>query len=234
MKLLDYLFPRRCIFCNTPLYHEHPCCEDCARLIPFTENVCEKCGKSPCICSKYHFSFSAVVSVFSYELGAENAIRQLKFHEHTDYAKPLAGYLYHKLLLCPFFSKIDLLVPVPMTKKAVRERGYNQSAYLTKHLSKLSAIPEDTTSLIKTRNTKKQHDLNEERRTNLASAFSVISQTIFIDKTILLCDDVYTTGATFDECSSVLLKAGAREVYCLAVASTQLKQEREKQISNIS
>ena len=229
-KLLDYLFPRRCIFCNTPVYHEHPYCEDCVGLIPFTENVCGICGKSPCICGKYHFSFSAVVSVFSYELGAENAVRQLKFHEHTDYAKPLAEYLYYKLIQCPFYPEIDLIVPVPMTKKAVRRRGYNQSVYLVNHLSKLTALPKDTRHLVKIRSTQNQHDLNgKERRQNLKNAFSVSDNTPFVGKTVLLCDDVYTTGATFDECARTLLAAGAKAVYCLAVASTQLKQTQEEQ-----
>lgn len=80
-KLIDFIFPKRCIFCNIPIYSGKPYCEQCISLIPFAEDVCPVCAKNPCVCSRKESAFSAVAAVFFYELGAENAIRQLKFHE---------------------------------------------------------------------------------------------------------------------------------------------------------
>lgn len=228
-KLLDYIFPRQCIFCGTPVYSGLPYCEDCIDLIPFTEDVCPVCGKESCICNKQQFYFQKAVSVFNYDLGAEHAIRQLKFNEKISYAKPLAGYMYQKMLQSDFINKIQLILPAPMTKKDTIARGYNQSVLLAKELSRLSHIPMSDRILLKVKQTRKQHDLNsEERKINLSDAFRVTDSVLVSGKTILLCDDVYTTGSTFNECSRILMENGAKEVYCIAAASTQLKQLKQK------
>lgn len=228
-KIADYLLPRRCIFCNTPIYGEAPCCEKCRELIPYAEGVCPKCGKSPCICGQMDFAFTAVTPVFFYEIGAKNAVKQLKFYERTSYAKSLAKYMHDRLLLCDYYPKLELIVPVPMTKKSIHNRGYNQSAMLANELSKLSGIAADDTSLQKIRETRKQHDLTErERKTNLCSAFAVTVPEKIAEKTILLCDDVYTTGATFDECARTLLAGGAKEVFCAAVSTTMSRRGSDK------
>lgn len=221
-KLIDFIFPKRCIFCNTPIYSGKPYCEQCIPLIPFAEDICPVCAKNPCICSRREATFSAVTAVFFYELGAENAIRQLKFHERISYAPPLAQYLYYKLLQCNFYSEIDCIIPVPMTKKAEYERGYNQSVLLAKELTKKSGIPTHIGVLAKKKDTKKQHDLGQkERQENLKGAFQVVNPQIVAGKTVLLCDDVYTTGATFDECARTLLSCGVKKVFCIAVATTR-------------
>ncbi len=221
-KLIDYIFPKRCIFCNTPIYTGKPYCEQCLPLIPFAEEICPICAKNPCICRQSGFSFSAVSAVFFYELGAENAIRQLKFHERLSYLPALAEYLYQRLLQCDYYSELDCVIPIPMTRKAEYERGYNQSALLAELLAKKSGIPNCARALVKTKHTEKQHDLGQkERQRNLKDAFQVVETQHIVGKTILLCDDVYTTGATFDECARTLLAAGAKRVYCIAVATTR-------------
>lgn len=221
-KLIDFIFPKRCIFCNIPIYSGKPYCEQCISLIPFAEDVCPVCAKNPCVCSRKESAFSAVAAVFFYELGAENAIQQLKFHERISYAPPLADYLYHKLAECDFYSELDCIIPVPMTKKAEYERGYNQSVLLAEELAKKSGIPTYAGVLAKKKDTKKQHDLGQkERQENLQGAFQVVDQKMVAGKTVLLCDDVYTTGATFHECARTLLADGARKVFCIAVATTR-------------
>lgn len=221
-KLIDFIFPKRCIFCNTPIYSGKPYCEQCVSLIPFAEDVCLVCAKNPCVCNRRETAFSAVAAVFFYELGAENAVRQLKFHERVSYASPLAHYLYEKLLQCDFYPEIDCIIPVPMTKKAEYERGYNQSVLLAKELSKKSSIPTYTGILTKKKDTKKQHDLGQkERQENLKDAFEIVNPQQIAGKTVLLCDDVYTTGATFEECARRLLSGGAKKVFCIAVATTR-------------
>ncbi len=220
-KILDYLLPRRCIFCNTPIYTDAPCCDNCEALIPYADSVCSICGKSPCICAQTEFAFRAVTPVFLYESGAKNAIQKLKFNEHLSYAKPLAQYLHARLLQCDYCELIDVIIPIPMTKRAIHNRGYNQSVLLAQELSKLSGITTDAESLKKRKETRKQHDLNSaDRQVNLHGAFAVTAAEKITGKTILLCDDVYTTGATFDEAARTLLVAGAKEIFCIAVATT--------------
>lgn len=229
LKIADYLLPRRCIFCNTPIYGTAACCEKCKDLIPFAEGVCPKCGKSICVCAERNFAFTAVAPVFFYEIGAKNAIKQLKFYERTSYAKSLGKYMYERLLLCDYYSKLELIIPVPMTKKSVHDRGYNQSVMLAKEISKLSGIAADDTTLQKIKETRKQHDLTErERKTNLTGSFTVVAPEKIAGKTILLCDDVYTTGSTFHECARTLLSGGAKEVYCAAVSTTLSRRESEQ------
>ena len=109
-----------------------------------------------------------------------------------------------------------------MTKKAEYERGYNQSVLLAEELAKKSGIPTYAGVLAKKKDTKKQHDLGQkERQENLQGAFQVVDQKMVAGKTVLLCDDVYTTGATFHECARTLLADGARKVFCIAVATTR-------------
>ncbi len=229
-KLLDYIFPRRCIFCNTPIYSDLPNCEECAALIPFAEDVCPTCGKASCICGRQRLYFTAAASVFLYDTGVENAVCQLKFHDRVSYAKPLAGYLHQKLIQTEFADRIDLILPAPMTKKDIADRGYNQSILLAKELSGLSRIPMNDTALIKIKQTKKQHNLNAaERRRNLLDAFWVAEPATVCGRTILLCDDVYTTGSTLNECARTLMKSGAQEVFCLTVASAQLQTEQSEE-----
>ena len=227
--ILDYIFPRRCICCNTPIYSEAFCCEECERFLPFPENACPICGKEICICGKQHFYFTAVAAAFNYELGAENAIKEFKFHERISYVKPLAVYLYERLIQTDFVERIDLIIPAPMTKKDVNRRGYNQSELLAKELSRMSEIPVCCNLLVKVKQTHKQHHLNQAgRQKNLTGAFRVTDSSAIRGKTVLLCDDVYTTGSTFNELSQTLLENGAAEIFCLAVASTQ-KDEAKMQ-----
>ena len=228
-KIVDYLLPRRCIFCNTPVYGPEPFCENCRELVPTAEGICPRCGKRPCVCGERRFAFSSVVPVFFYELGAQNAVKQLKFNERTSYAKPLAKYMYGRLVTRDFYPRLEAIIPVPMTKRAIHQRGYNQSVLLAKELSRLSGIPAECNILQKVRETQKQHDLTErERRSNLNEAFAVADPVKLTGKTVLLCDDVYTTGATFDECARTLLSGGAREVFCAAISTTMNRRHSDE------
>lgn len=224
-KALDYLFPRRCLCCNTLIYSDSPCCEKCGEQLAFSKSGCAKCGKQSCICKNQTLYFSAATAVFDYEGGIVNAIQELKFKERVSYAKPLGFHLHQKLTQLEFADRIDLILPAPMSKKDLNRRGYNQAVLLSKALSKAAGIPMDQTALKKIKQTEKQHNLKEEeRKQNLAGAFVVKKPSVVQGKTILLCDDVYTTGSTFNELSRVLIESGAEEVFCLAVATTQRKQ----------
>ena len=120
--------------------------------------------------------------------------------------------------------KFDVITCVPQTKKKRRKRGYNQSALLAKQISHELSVPFNELLLFKTRETADQHDLRgKDRLKNLKNAFAAENEDAVKDKTILLCDDIKTTGATLNECRKTLLKAGAKAVCCATIAVTPEK-----------
>ena len=115
----------------------------------------------------------------------------------------------------------DVIIPVPLHRKRLRWRGFNQSVVLAHEIGRLWRIPVDAFALARSRETPPQTQLHEdERRRNMRRAFSVNPRCSLKDKSILLIDDVYTSGATVDECSRALLRGGAREVAVLTLART--------------
>lgn len=116
----------------------------------------------------------------------------------------------------------DIVIPVPMTKRSLLRRGFNQSALIAREISKWKGMPLDIDCLQKTKETAPQVGLRaEERMKNLRGAFSVSDD--LRGKKVLLVDDVMTTGTTLRECSKALLKAGAESVACLVIARTSLE-----------
>lgn len=116
----------------------------------------------------------------------------------------------------------DLVVPVPLHSSRIRERGFNQSMYLTQFATAATGIKFSTKALLRARKTTPQTRLSgAERRTNLHSAF-IAQPTLIKDKKILLMDDVYTTGSTVDECSRTLLAAGAKRVEVMTITRALL------------
>jgi competence protein ComFC len=114
---------------------------------------------------------------------------------------------------------VDVMVPVPLHIRRLRERGFNQALLLVKELSKRAGIPYQERVLRKIKDTPVQITLKKrERSKNLKGAFQVQDQEAIKGKTVVLVDDVYTTGATVNECSRALLAAGAKQVAVLTVA----------------
>ena len=113
----------------------------------------------------------------------------------------------------------DLIIPVPLHPKRLRWRGFNQSVLLARQVSREYAIPLDPFVVYRNKETPPQTQLTEdERRKNVRGAFSLNDQKSVKGKRILLIDDVYTSGATVNECSRALKRGGAKEVYVLTLA----------------
>lgn len=141
----------------------------------------------------------------------------MKFKGIKSLSRPLA-----KLLFDLDIPDTDIIIPVPMTKKALLRRGFNQSLLIAREVSMIKGIPLDIDSLQKTKETLPQVGLEAgERMKNLKEAFFVMGD--IKGKDVLLIDDVMTTGATLRECSKALLKAGATKVICLVIARTSLE-----------
>jgi len=145
------------------------------------------------------------------------AIHKLKYNNLRILAAPLAQLLHDYLTDNPLLGEV--LVPVPLHRKRLRERGYNQSGLLARELGRLANLPVDEDCLVRKRHACPQARTStvEERRSNVAEAFTASGRRIR-DKQVLLIDDVATSGATLDACAAVLKAAGAASVWGLALA----------------
>ena len=147
----------------------------------------------------------------------KNGIRSFKFKQKTQYSKQLA-YFLHKSIERNFPDMVfDYITYVPMHEKSERKRGYNQCELLANDLSKLMRIPCRRT-LLKTKNTTPQHKLSaSKRRTNLKGAFKVIDKKMVLGKSILIIDDIVTTGSTLGECAKTLQRCKPAHICCATV-----------------
>lgn len=223
-RLLDLIFPRQCPVCGKllPFGAEHCSCHSLQnrRVHP---PACEHCGaeKNRCTCIlPGELRLGHVAAPFYYTGKVRDELLELKF----DGEKKRVSKLAREMALC-FAERFADVQPeivsfVPMTRKSERSRGFNQSALLAEEIAALLFLP-CAALLEKTRETEAQHTLGEQdRKTNLKRAFALRPQVIVRGKTVLLVDDIKTTGATLSECERVLLENGAAAVYCLCCAVT--------------
>ena len=219
---IEYLwhifFPNRCLFCEKPISGDEVFCSHCEKEQPLLPAVCNRCLKpvGACTCTV------PVFSVFRYEEGAETAVHAMKFTGDRVAAQKLAQLMAGRLFeLFNFHFPFDRIVPVPMHKKDKKDRGFSQSEWLAKALSKQISVPCIADALKKVRRTKKQHTLSaQERMKNLTGAFAVKYPERIRGQRILLVDDVFTTGATAYETAGVLIRAGASSVTVIVAAKT--------------
>lgn len=218
--VLYALFPNKCVFCDKIIGLYGYCCEKCSVRLPFVRGeTCPVCGHEKCVCADHEASFDKIISPFFYLEPVRGSVHRFKFRNARGYAKAYAEYIYKKLDSPQGFNDFDVISFIPLIKRDRSRRGYNQAELIAKELASLLNLPVKPL-LSKVRRTKKQHDLNaEERKQNLAGAFEIISAEDVSGKKIILCDDVVTTGSTFDEAAKMLKAAGAESVTCCAVAS---------------
>lgn len=200
------------------------------------EHACPRCSEKTATeqtrvmhhCAGRGYDFDFYVSPFPYADEPAQAVRDLKFHGWEQHAEHLAYYLYQALQE-QGFPPYDVIAYVPMQRKKQRRRGFNQAQKLAKFLSRQSRRPV-TDTLNKVKDTLEQHTLNEkERRTNLWGAFAVSDSSEVEGKTVLLVDDVFTTGSTANECASVLKDAGALSVIVATVCHVSKQQASPEQ-----
>ena len=236
---VDYMFPYnlKCYGCDVEIDGEENkfhLCKDCfSKIKQLTGKTCLKCGEplfsaaNYCLrCKRAKFNFEKAFSYCSYYSMARTLIKNFKFNNKPYISKSLSYMLYttYVLNILPKY-KIDCVTYVPMHSKRLKERGYNQSELLAVDFCRLSKLKLYKNILVKHKATSQQVGLNnQERKTNLKKAFSVLDRRGVRDKTILLIDDIFTTGSTCDECAGELLKAGAYKVLVLTVAHTELNK----------
>lgn len=200
-------------------------CTDCYAHLPFNNgNVCAHCGRSTVNpeqrcndCAGFETSFTIARSPFYYAPPIDNLIRMQKY-DNCKYMARVFGVFLSEYYI-KYFSDADVITFVPMTEGKKRGRGYNQAELLAQNLSVRTGTPYEEL-LVKEKDTERQATLNRaDRLLNLKGTFKVRKGALIEGRTIVLVDDVLTTGATAEGVSSVLKKAGAKAVYVLTVAS---------------
>jgi ComF family protein len=227
-QLLNILFPSKCPVCgsNSDSHIHNPICSACwSAIVPFDGYSCNICGRpavSPHIahceeCMKDKPPFEKILYYGIYEGALREAIHLLKFNNIKRLSAPLSSLLMQLPL-----SSADAVIPVPLCRKNLLNRGFNQTADIAYHLSKKLKISLMLNSLHKMRETLPQTDVSgKERLKNLKGAFAAEDSVRGLN--LFLLDDVITTGSTVSECSRELLKKGAKSVTVIAVARSMPK-----------
>lgn len=223
---LDWIYPPVCAGCGEPGYR---LCLNCQSKIQFINgNQCMICGESIrarkllCVnCRNDPPSFTAMRSLAKYDGIIRDCLHALKYENNQSLGEMFAGWLAD--LVNHEAWSIDLVMPVPLSPQRIAERGYNQSALIAKPLAVRLNIPYHPFGIKRTRDTSTQVGLSAEaRHRNVAGAFKAIPE-IVSEKSVLLVDDVMTTGSTIDACVRALKNAGTNKVYCLTVARFSIR-----------
>ena len=231
--LSEVIFPPQCLGCAEIL---HPFtgqmfCSVCHDKIKYVNgSICSICGisfsDSPAEshlcgdCLEKRPYFSCARGVFSYESIILNAIHQFKYKSNISIGEMLASFMADFSFPDIDFADYSLMIPVPLHIKRLRERGFNQSLILARAIGEKQQIPVNFSLLKRHKFTLTQTGSNKkERKQNIKDAFEVSDQKKISGKNIILVDDVYTTGATINECAKTLIKAGgARKISVLTLA----------------
>ena len=233
--LLFILYPRRCPICHdivTP--RGHLICPKCLQKVPFVqEPTCLCCGKEIASeeieycydCSHHTRSFAGGFALAVYDPVMRESVRRFKNQGRMEYADWYVEALWQQYGEELLRLEIDAVVPVPLHHSRRNQRGYNQAELLARRLAKKLRVPILPKALVRTRKTTAQKYLGgRERQRNLESVFALGpraktgsglpgGKSLVDGKTILLVDDIYTTGGTAEACTRVLLDVGAKAVY---------------------
>lgn len=224
----ELLFPRRCPVCDDIVKTwGELCCPECVHKLQYLGgNYCMKCGKGLSRqeteychdCRKYPHKFIRGRSLYRYESVAGSLFR-FKYQGRQEYADFWGEELYRNLGKDIQSMRADVIVPVPLHKSRFNERGYNQSALLGKALAKRIQIPYCDKIVVRHKKTLPQKQLSyTERQNNLKKAFKLSVNDVKLN-TVIIIDDIYTTGSTVDALSQVFLENGVRNVYVITLAA---------------
>jgi ComF family protein len=233
-SFLELLYPEKntCFICNVyddSINDKYICCNCEKKLKRNIPPLCNKCSKpidyalSDCLCTDcivYDKSFEIAKSPFSYEGIIRDSIYSYKYYNKPYFYK-LFGSCLLKYMKENDYINFDYITSVPLHRSKIRSRGYNQSELLAEYLSEKLSITYAATLKRTVRTTKQSQQGKDERRKNLKGAFAIkspLKNKIIKNGSVLLVDDVYTTGSTVDECSKTLLNFGVSKVYVITIA----------------
>lgn len=226
--VMNLIFPRICPFCGKILQKKkEKACEACQKKLPYVQGPrCMKCSKTIEIeeaeycydCSRKSYSYKSGLALYQYTGDVKKSIYNFKYNNKREFADFYAQDIKKHLgkEICRW--KADMFVPVPLYQRRQQVRGFNQAQLLAKKLSFQYELPMEPHVLKRIRNTEPQKQVSGKKRNkNLENAFKIQENIVKLKKVVLV-DDIYTTGSTIEQCSKVLLDAGAKEVYFIALA----------------
>ncbi len=229
LRLLpDILFPSRCAGCGATVdSRHHNLCPACAGRISILENTCPVCSGpldgSPCgTCADRHWYISKNITLSEYSGVMKSVICKMKFAGIRGHHTTLGRIALKELTRRAIHA--DMITWVPMSQKKQWDRGFNQSELISKFISKRTGIP--CRKLLKEKagiRTQKKLGLRD-RFVNSLCRYEIAGGSPLAGRRILIIDDVYTTGATVNECARQLRQAGADEVFSLTLARTDIKR----------
>ena len=229
-KILDFFFPAKCIICGKLLnkHTDNFICSACDAEYKFKIICCSKCsgvltenGRPLCYtCKAAKRYFDGAVSASRYTENLRKAIHRFKFRPEPYMAKTLAGFIEYAFEKSGAKANaFDIIVCAPPDKKRYYKRGFDHAALLGKYVSKKLGIPLLPKAATKIKNNLPQHTLNARNRAaNVRGVYKVALPDDVKGKNVLLIDDVFTTGATVNEISRILKRAGAKSVLVATVA----------------
>ena len=213
IKFLDYslslIYPPKCVFCGTVI-DKSDICEECEKSLPFT--------KGDSIYQKFPF-VDKCISPLYYKDYVRRAVLRFKFAGCSCYSRRLGGIMSECAENNLDCGSIDMISCIPLSRKRMHDRGYNQAELLAKEISKKVGV-EYLPTLKKIRHNTAQSTIKDskQRAANVIGAYRVVDAEKVKGKYILLVDDVVTTGSTVSECARILKKSGAKAVYCVTLA----------------
>jgi len=226
--LAALLYPRRCPVCGqivaAPEILIHSAC--LKKLSMIKQPACKLCGKEVfsetaeyCYdCTRHQRSFDAGAALLNYNQAARHSMMAVKYKNRREYLD-----FYAEAMAIRFQSRVtvwnpQILIAVPVHRSRKRQRGFNQAEELARRLGRIWQLPVETGLLLRNKKTLPQRELNpKERMENLRTAFAVRAAGRAMPETVLLIDDIFTTGSTIEACTRVLKEAGIKRVVFLTV-----------------
>lgn len=211
--LFQVAYPNKCIFCG-----------DLGTEKEKTAFICEDCQELLEDYRYFNGDSKDFIFIFKYQGIIRFMLHRFKFHYHPEYGNAIADIIAKELAradLLGFLYSYDYIVPVPIHPKKLKNRGFNQVTIIAEVLAELINIPCCKDILIRIKNTKPQFSIKSHQRgNNVKNAFITKEKDFFKGKSVILLDDIYTTGNTALECKSTLLADGAERVLILVFSRT--------------
>ena len=225
-RLLDMVFPARCAVCDEVLpFGEKDICKNCKKKIQYLGNqVCLCCGKGVreedeyCYdCRKRKHDFDQGRALFSYEF-IRLSLYRFKYAGRKEYGRFYAKSIAREFQMQKQIWQPQALLPVPIHAKRRKKRGYNQAEEIALELGKIWNLPVITNLVYRTKNTRPMKEIvGTDRQNNLKKAFKLGTNDVKLN-TIIIIDDIYTTGSTIDAVARECRKAGIEKIYFITVS----------------
>jgi ComF family protein len=212
----EWLFPTLCALCGGPGQHGRELCSGCEADLPVIEVACYRCGAPlslPGLCGRCQRqlpAFTRTVACFHYLPPLDALLKRLKFRDELRLAR-LLGELMADRLVLPHNLVPDVIVPVPLHRRRLRERGFNQALELARPIAERLSVPLNRLQVTRTRDTEPQSELPARLRSrNLKDAFTVAAE--FNARHVAIVDDVMTTAHTVNELALALRRKGVVDI----------------------